>query len=119
MDGRRWAVVCLGVVLAAAQVVPVRTQQTTPATTEAANDDTVPSDLRLLIAAPESELRLVVLRYNADRTTLNGNYDGGRAGGRSGRGDGPTGARGGSTPSTPPLSLSTNRIARLKRFDAS
>ena len=51
-----------------------------------ADDNTVPSDLRPLLAAPESELRLVTQRYNTDRTTLNGNYDGGRGPGRGGRG---------------------------------
>jgi Bacterial protein of unknown function (DUF885) len=108
---RRLGMVCAGLVLTGLPVVPVWTQQPSPPPSQSATDDPVPSDLRPLIAAPESELRLVVLRYNADRTTLNGNYDGGRAGGRGGRGSMPS--------ATPPLSLSTNRIARLKRFDTS
>ncbi len=97
-----------------------------------ADDNAVPSDLKSLLAAPESELRLVTQRYAIDRSTLNGNYDGGgRAGGRGGRG-GPGGGGGGGTDgragrgadpaaaTTPtPLSLSPNRIARLKRYDTS
>jgi hypothetical protein len=81
----------------------------------------VPKDLRALLAAPQSETRLVVQRYTLDRTTLNGNYlAGGRQGG-PGRGGGR--GRGGDQPAaaaTPPntsISLSPNRIARLKRFD--
>jgi hypothetical protein len=58
-------------------------------------------------------MRLVAQRYNADRMTLNGNYDGSGGGRRGGgRGAGP-----GSGPA-PGVSLSTNRIARLKRYDA-
>ncbi len=121
MEIRRWAVLCVGVSVAAVQVVPVWTQQAAPAAMQPASDDTVPSDLRPLIAAPESELRLVALRYNADRATLNGNYDSGRSGGRGGRGASTEGrgAPGPSTTAGPAMSLSTNRIARLKRFDAS
>ena len=87
--------------------------------------------MKSLLAAPESELRLVTQRYAIDRSTLNGNYDGsGRAGGRGGRGN-PGGGGGGGTdgragrgtdpaPTTATsLSLSPNRIARLKRYDAS
>ena len=68
-------------------------------------------------------MRLVTQRYTADRATLNGNYDGGRGPGRGGgRGQG---GRGGSAaaPTPPssadpsPVSMSANRIARLKRFD--
>ena len=55
-------------------------------------------------------MRLVTQRYNADRATLNGNYDRGGAGGRGGRGAGAVSVPG-------PVSLSTNRIARLKRYD--
>jgi len=76
----------------------------------APTDDTVPSELRSLLAKPDSEVRLVVLRYTTDRATLNGNYEAGRGGGRGGRG---------ATPAVPAVSLSTNRIARLKRFDMS
>ena len=47
-----------------------------------------------LLAAPESELRLVTQRYNTDRATLNGNYDGGRGPGRGGRGGDGRGGRG-------------------------
>jgi len=88
-----------------------------------ADETTVPADLRPLLASTESELRLVSLRYSTDRSTLNGNYDGGRAPGRGGRGGG-GGAQGrgrGAEQGTAVtrLSLSPSRIARLKRFDVS
>jgi hypothetical protein len=73
----------------------------------------VPADLRPLLAAPESEMRLVVQRYTLDRTALSGNYANGavRGGGRRGRGDT-------ADPQAVPLvPLSPARIARLKRFD--
>ena len=75
----------------------------------------VPIDLRPLLAAPQSEMRLVVVRYNADRSTLSGNYAGGNraGGGRRGGGAGPAG--GGAQPIDVPVS--PDRIARLKRFD--
>ena len=75
----------------------------------------VPTDLRPLLAAPQSEMRLVVVRYNADRSTLSGNYAGGNraGGGRRGGGAGPAG--GGAQPIDVPVS--PDRIARLKRFD--
>ena len=69
-------------------------------------------------------MRLVDQRYNADRATLNGNYDGGRGFGRGGgRGQGGRGAQRGpapaaaAAPDAQPVSMSPNRIARLKRFD--
>jgi uncharacterized protein (DUF885 family) len=106
----------------AATVRAVEFEQTAP-------DNTVPGDLRPLLAAPQSELRLVTQRYGADRVTLNGNYDGGRGPGRGGRGggrgmEGSADGRAGRSPDpTPaasaPLSLSPNRIARLKRYDMS
>src|SRR5215208_2172469 len=74
----------------------------------------VPADLKPLLAAPASEMRLVVTRYQADRNTLAGNYAGpsgaGRGGGRGGRGAAPA------VPPAPPVPLSTARLARLKRF---
>ncbi len=73
----------------------------------AAADQPPPKDLRPLLTARQSEMRLVTVRYTLDRTTLAGNYLGG------GRG---RGARGGA-PVAPPEPLSPNRIARLKRFD--
>ena len=82
-----------------------------------AQDQTVPLDLAPLLAAPQSEMRMVVQRYNLDRTTLSGNYanGGGRGGGRGGRG---RGGEAGAAPAPPPLvPLSPARIARLKRFD--
>ena len=86
-----------------------------------AQDQSVPTDLTPLLAAPQSEMRMVVQRYNLDRTTLSGNYaNGSGRGGRGGRG----GQRGGGAPAAapvaappPPVPLSPARIARLKRFD--
>src|SRR6476659_1948052 len=75
----------------------------------------VPTDLRPLLAAPQSETRLVVVRYNADRTTLSGNYAGGNragGGGRRGGGAGPAGGAGAQPIDVP---VSPGRIARLKR----
>jgi len=96
-------------------------QAQTPAATA---DQEVPSDLRPLLVASQSELRLVVQRYNLDRNTLAGNYlaGAGRAGGggRGGRAGGPPAAAPASPPPAAPtftISLSPNRIARLKRFD--
>jgi hypothetical protein len=77
-----------------------------------AQDQTIPTDLKPLLAAPQSEMRMVVQRYTLDRATLSGNYANGSAG-RGGRG------RGGPQAAAPaPLvPLSPARIARLKRFD--
>src|SRR6476660_434384 len=76
----------------------------------------VPTDLRPLLAAPLSEMRLVVVRYNADRSTLSGNYAGGNrgAGGRRGGGAGNAGGGGAQSIDVP---VSSARIGRLKRFD--
>jgi hypothetical protein len=123
----RWTTVWGGIVLATLQVGPVwtsgrsavvpRGQASAPQAAPA--DDTVPSDLKPLLVKPQSEMRLVTLRYTTDRSTLNGNYDGGRGFGRGGgRGQGGRGATQ-ATPGPAPLSLSTTRIARLKRFDMS
>ena len=75
--------------------------------------DSVPADLRSLLAPHRSEMRLVTLRYSQDRTLLLGNYPG-AAGGRGGRG-------GGAAPDSTlgaPIVVSANRIARLKEFDS-
>ena len=139
MAARRWTIVCAGMMLAGAQIAPAGTQVRhqieihtalvvhavgPQGEAQAPSDATsAPADLRPLLAAPESELRLVALRYNIDRSTLNGNYDGGRGPGRGGRGGGAQGRGGrGTEPAAAPaaqLSLSPNRIARLKRFDMS
>ena len=137
---RRLTIVCAGLLLAGAHLFPAWMQaragtateqlagQSAPSTSSSSSGDDagVPSDLRPLLAAPESELRLVTPRYTIDRSTLNGNYDGGRGPGRGGRGGGGAGAesRGGrgmepAGAGVVPLSLSPNRIARLKRFDLS
>ena len=123
MAARRWTVVCAGVLLAGTYAGPVLTQEQAGAAATAVVEQ-VPSDLRPLLTKPQSEFRLVTQRYTVDRSTLNGNYDGGRSGRGGGRGQGgPGGGRGAgaAAPATPPapapISLSTNRIARLKRFD--
>ena len=76
----------------------------------------VPADLKPLLAARVSEMRLVVTRYNADRNTLNANYagpDGFHVAGGGGR------RGGGAAPAAPavPVPVSPARLARLKRFD--
>ena len=115
-----WRRVIASGVLAAGLVwpFPVTTQaQRAPA--PPAQD--VPADLKALLGAPQSEMRLVVQRYSLDRNTLNGNYlAGGRGAGRGGRGrgDAPPAAAPATAPAPiPSVSLSPNRIARLKRFD--
>lgn len=76
--------------------------------------EAVPTDLRPLLAKPESELRLVAHRYTLDRALLNGNYaDTFRGAGRGGRGGGPAAER----TSSRPVPISPARIARLERFD--
>jgi hypothetical protein len=83
----------------------------------AAQEQAVPTDLTPLLAAPASEMRMVVLRYTLDRTTLSSNYANGSTGRGGGRG------RGGAAPTAqapaPPalVPLSPGRLARLKRFD--
>jgi Bacterial protein of unknown function (DUF885) len=80
-----------------------------------AADQSVPANLRELLLPPQSEMRLVAQRYVADRNTLSGNYQGGEGGGRGGGGRG--GQAPDAAPAARPLSVSPNRIARLKRFD--
>ena len=88
----------------------------------AAQNQGPPRNLKPLLAKPASELRLVVTRYNADRSLLNTNFAGpggfNMPGGRGGRGRG-RGAAPGETPAARPrpVPLSTARLARLKRFD--
>jgi uncharacterized protein (DUF885 family) len=130
MVARRWTIVCAATLLAGAQLFPGWMQAhagsggEAQAAPQTAADNTVPDDLRPLLAAPQSELRLVTQRYTTDRATLNGNFDGGRGPGRGGRGGGGGEGRGGrgmdAGPTVVlPLSLSPHRIARLKRFDMS
>ena len=65
-----WRRVIASGVLAAGLVWPVL------ATTQAqqAPPQEVPAELKSLLGAPQSEMRLVVQRYTLDRNTLNGNY---------------------------------------------
>ena len=92
---RGWTIVCAGMILAGQQLSPAwllagdPNAETVKAAEfgQAATDNSVPGDLRPLLAAPQSELGLVTQRYGANRLTLNGNYDGGRGPGR-GRGRG-------------------------------
>ena len=83
------------------------------------HNQTVPADLKPLLAAPQSDMRMVALRYTLDRTTLSGNYANGTGRGRGGGGRGRGAAA--PDPSAPPpaplVPVSPARIARLKRFD--
>lgn len=100
----------LRIVVACALLAPLAAQNIdTPAPQEP------PKDLRPLLSAPQSEMRLVSQVYRLDRVTLNGNYQGG--GGRGGRGRGAPAAA--AAPAPQPVSLSPARIARLRRFDMS
>ncbi len=127
MVARRWTIVCAAMLLAGAKLFPAwtearagndgQTQQAAPQAT--ATDNSVPGDLRPLLAAPQSELRLVSQRYATDRSTLNGNYDGGRGPGRGGRGGGGGGPEGrggrgmdpGGTAVVPPVALAESHRA--------
>ena len=107
-SARGWTRASLWILLAAALLAPVAAQQAPPLQPAA---EEVPKDLKPLLAPAPSEMRLVAQTYRLDRATLNGNYQGasGRGGGR-GRGTA-------EAPASAPISLSTARIARLKRFD--
>ncbi|CAN5608941.1 hypothetical protein BH23ACI1_BH23ACI1_25970 [soil metagenome] len=118
MRGHSWRRAIAGGFLSAGLMLTALAAQQAPAVEQ----QEAPADLRPLLVPPQSELRLVVQRYTLDRNTLDGNY---LAGGRQG---GPGGGRGGrgrrgapqASPATPPntsVSLSPNRVARLKRFD--
>ena len=90
-------------------------------------DLTVPTNLRPLLAPKRSEMRLVTVRYNADRNLLITNYAGSGGGGRAGGGGGGRGGRGAgggrggdsTAAPLPDITVSPARIARLKRFDMS
>lgn len=97
--------------------------QQAPAAPSAAS--TVPRDLKPLLLARQSEMRIPAQWYAADRQVLAQNYLPG-VGGGVGRGGGGRGARAGgaadttaasATPAIVLPSLSRNRIARLKRLD--
>jgi uncharacterized protein (DUF885 family) len=98
-----------------------RAQQAPAAPSAAAS---VPKDLKPLLLARQSEMRIPGQWYTADRQVLAQNYlpgvggGGGRGGGRGGRAGGAAEAP--AAPATPAIalpSLSKNRIARLKRLD--
>lgn len=121
---RRWVVSTL---LVAAFVWPLtspsRAQQAPTAPSAAA---TVPKDLKPLLLARQSEMRIPAQWYAADRQVLSQNYlpgvggGGGRGGGRGGRGGRAGAIDPAAAPATPAIvlpSLSRNRIARLKRLD--
>ncbi len=83
-------------------------------------DQSVPADLKALLAPRHSELRIAGQFYAADRSTLSGNFLGGGEGrgGRGGRGgQGAAAAAPAAPAAAPSLSLSPNRVARLRRFD--
>lgn len=87
-----------------------------PAAQNQDNTQAAPANLTSLLAAPQSEMRMVTQRYTLDRTTLAGNY----ANGTTGRGGGGGRGRGANAQAAPPVvlvPLSPARIARLKRFD--
>jgi hypothetical protein len=85
-----------------------------------AQDAPVPSDLKPLLAAPISEMHLVVQRYTLDRTTLSGDFaNGSPRGGRGGRGRGAAEPAAQTPEPAPNVPLSPARLARLKRFDLS
>src|SRR6478735_12226995 len=136
--GRLWGVL----VLAGLCIAPVWTQES--AGRAPAADLSVPAHLKPLLAAPQSEMRLVTLLYNTDRNTLNGDYDTGRFTARSSRGGGGGGGREGAAAGREGVAgrqnagragggreeagrgsaefsqgagLSTARIARLKRYE--
>jgi hypothetical protein len=119
-------VVLAGLVLAAVPVLyPVAHGQTPQPAGQ--SQTAVPADLTPLLVGPDSEMRLVVTRYERDRSTLDGNYYGSLRGGGGGGGRGGRGGRGGAAGAEPQgaaaareperMSLSPARIARLKRFD--
>src|SRR5262245_8720787 len=105
----RWMRVSAAIVLATACVSWTAFDVRWSAVAAQESDQAVPADLRSLLAPRGSEMRIPMQFYNADRATLSGNFLGGGdgRGGRGGRGAQPA----------PALSLSPNRIARLKRFD--
>ena len=135
MRSNPWAVALVSAVVTAMPAGVLSARDVAPRSevaTEIQQD--VPADLKPLLAPRLSELRLVVLRYNADRSTLNGNYAGGARGGRRGGGGGQPGGApgraggggaggGGNAAVAPPVAtpldvaVSPARIARLKRFD--
>ena len=73
---KRIAVAALCGVAGTVMVSAARAQDAPPAAGE-----TVPSDLRPLLAPRRSEMRLVIARYSADRTLLESNYAGPAGGG--------------------------------------
>ena len=125
MTSRRWDVLFLILTLAIIAAMPVLSsgneagagggQAVSQTQNQPAPEQIAPSDLRPLLARPQSEMRLVIQRYDADRAILNGNYDGGGFGRGGGRGAGASAGSG----TGAGISLSTGRIARLKRFDMS
>ena len=106
MTHRKWSAtgLMIAAIVITATVVMAFGQTATP-------DAGVPKDLRPLLTPRHSEMKLVVTRYSEDRNLLASNYAGiTNTGGRGGRG---------AAPAAPPIVMSTNRIARLKRFDMS
>ncbi|MEX1184235.1 MAG: DUF885 family protein [Gemmatimonadota bacterium] len=104
-----WKPALLAVLAATALPEPTLAQ----VATAQADAATVPSDLRPLLLQPQSELRLVVQRYELDRETMNDNYIGDGTSQRGRRQD----AQEPPQPAVTTVSLSPDRIARLKRYD--
>ena len=78
-------------------------------------DQEVPEDLRTFLSPAPSEMRFVIRFYEEDRATLTGNY---ATGGARGWGEMERRGEGEGDPAGPePVSMSVDRIARLKAFD--
>ena len=116
---KRFKIGIVGVLVAGSQVLPMWAWQGQGARGAGAAPQVsvaVPGDLKPLLAARVSEMRLVTTRYTADRNTLNANYAGPNGfhvanGGGGRRGGGAAPGAGG------PVPVSPARLARLKRFD--
>lgn len=109
---------CLAIVAGLAVTAPMAPIQAVSAlAAHQAAPVAVPTALRPLLAAPDSEMRLVVRRYALDRGALTANYFGGaplRGFQRGGAVQQPANA---AETGPAPIVLSEARIARLKRFD--
>ncbi|MBE3072783.1 MAG: hypothetical protein IMZ67_07380, partial [Acidobacteria bacterium] len=69
MRNRRYRPVGVCTLLVSLLVLPGWGQQQAPPSS--AQNQGVPKDLRPLLMPPQSEMRMVTLRYTADRNTLN------------------------------------------------
>lgn len=117
MTKRMWRTLPAAALLAGSIMWPPRVETQAAPVSRQGEALAAPADLRPLLAPRQSELRLVEQHYRLDRNTLNGNYlAGGRSGAPGGRGRGGNTAAPAAAPNTS-VSLSPNRVARLKRYD--